>query len=206
MKGRNVLIVEDEPIVAEDIRECLEGLGFSVAGVAYDSAEALSILESAEVNIALLDISLSKPLEGIDLAHKIQAQYDMPFVFLTALSDQATLEAAKETFAMGYLVKPFKPEDLYMALEIALSNFFRHQKKQQVLRSRKSINQRLVDPVSKREWEVLEHLLDGKTNQEIADDLFVSVNTVKTHLSKLYAKLGVDSRAQMLAYMNGLVR
>lgn len=206
MKGRNVLVVEDEPIVAEDIRECLEEAGFTVVGVAYDSEEALQLLQTEPVDIALLDITLSRQNEGIDLAHQIRAGYDMPFVFLTALSDPSTLNAVKETFAMGYLVKPFKPADLYIALEMALSNFLRQQAQKQILPSRETVNLNLVDPVSKREWEVLESLLDGKTNQEIADSLFVSVNTVKTHLSKLYTKLGVDSRAQVLAYMNSLVR
>jgi len=203
MKGRSVLIVEDEPIVAEDIRESLEEVGFRVAGVAYDSEDALDLLEKHQIDIALLDITLTRPMEGIELAHQINKKHPMPFVFLTALSDQSTLEAVRKTFAMGYLVKPFRPAELHTALELALSNYFRQQEVEPL--SRESLNESLLDPVSKREWEVLQLLLVGKSNQEIASELFVSINTVKTHLSRLYGKMEVDSRAQVLAYVNSLV-
>lgn len=205
MKGRRVLVVEDEPIVAEDIRESLEDFGFSVIGLAYNSAQALRVLDTQEVDIALLDITLDRPLEGVDLAHRINERHPIPFVFLTALSDQKTLEAVKATFPMGYLVKPFKPEDLYMALEVALTNYLRAGAAGKPALTRQRLNDNLLDPVSRREWEVLELLLSGKTNQEIADELFVSINTVKTHLSHLYHKLGVESRAQVLAHVNSLV-
>jgi len=207
MNGRRVLVVEDEPIVAEDIRESLEERGFLVVGVAYNSVDALRILNQQKVDIALLDISLAHRLEGIDLAHQINEKHPMPFVFLTALSDQATLKAVKATLPMGYLVKPFKPEDLYMALEMGLVNYYqsvrkRHPQKDLLAR----INKTLPHPLSTREGEVLELLLEGKANQDIATALFVSINTIKTHLSKLYAKLGVDSRAQALALVNGLIK
>jgi len=203
MKGRSVLIVEDEPIVAEDIRESLEEVGFRVVGVAYDSEDALDLLGKHSIDIALLDITLSRPMEGIELAHQINKKHSMPFVFLTALSDQSTLEAVRETLAMGYLVKPFRPAELHTALELALSNYYRQQEAEPL--SRDTLNKSLVEPVSKREWEVLQLLLAGKSNQEIASELFVSINTVKTHLSRLYAKMEVDSRAQVLAYVNSLV-
>lgn len=206
MTGRRVLVVEDEPIVAEDIRESLEEKGFLVVGIAYNSADALRILNQQKVDIALLDISLAYPLEGIDLAHQINEMHPMPFVFLTALSDQATLQAVKATLPMGYLVKPFKPEDLHMALEMGLLNYYqsvRERNPQNDLLTR--VNQLVAHPLSPREGEVLELLLQGKTNQDIANTLFVSVNTVKTHLSKLYTKLGVESRAQVLALINSLL-
>lgn len=207
MTGRRVLVVEDEPIVAEDIKESLEEKGFRVVGIAYNSTEALRLLNQQKVDIALLDISLAYPLEGIDLAHQINEMHPMPFVFLTALSDQATLEAVKATLPMGYLVKPFKSEDLYMALEMGLVHYYqslREEKAQNNLLAK--VNRQLTHPLSPREVEVLELLLEGKSNQEIATTLFVSVNTIKTHLSKLYSKLGVDSRAQALAYINSLLR
>ena len=206
MTGRHVLVVEDEPIVAEDISQSLEEAGFKVVGIAYCSEEALALLREETVDIAVLDITLNRPMEGIELAHQIKEEYNIPFIFLTALSDQSTLEAVKETLAMGYLVKPFKPADLSIALEMALSHFLRLRKEEKTFPDREIFNRDLLEPISKREWEVLLRLMDGDGNKEIADHLFVSVNTVKTHLSKLYMKLGVDSRSQVLAHVNKLLR
>lgn len=207
MTGRRVLVVEDEPIVAEDIKESLEERGFTVVGIAYNSVDAMRYIHQEMVDIALLDISLAHSLEGIDLARQINKEHPMPFVFLTALSDQVTLEAVKATLPMGYLVKPFKPEDLFMALEMGLINYYQTRRDQHSHHDLlATVNQQLPHPLSPREGEVLELLLEGKTNQDIAAALFVSINTIKTHLSKLYAKLGVESRAQVLAFVNSQFR
>jgi two-component system response regulator LytT len=114
-----VLIVEDELIIAEDIRTKLSGLGYKVAGIATDVKEAESMLQKVNPDIVMLDIILRDGTDGIALADIIRHQYNIPFIFLTSHADKATIERAKRVKPDGYLVKPFTDRDLYSSIEIA---------------------------------------------------------------------------------------
>ncbi len=196
MQQFNILIVEDEPLVAEDIRESVQEAGFRVAGVAYSVAEVKHLLRTTPVDALVLDINLGGKQDGIDLAHFINKHYQLPFIFLTAFADRSTLDRVKDSFPMGYIVKPFTTKDLLAALEVALANFQNQQKRSISL---DQINRQLEEPVTPREFEVIKLLIQGKSNQEMAGELFVSINTVKTHLSHIYTKFDVESRAQVMA-------
>ncbi|MEM1325185.1 MAG: response regulator transcription factor [Bacteroidota bacterium] len=205
MNEYQVLIVEDEILVAEDIKECLEEVGFGIAAMAHDATSAMRALKERMPDIVLLDINLKDKINGIELAQHINQYYRLPFVFLTSYADKSTIEAAKSTFPMGYLVKPFDSKDLLSALEITLMNFNRFQQQKQPL-SLKLLNKKVFTPLTDREFEVLRLLLQGRSNKEMATELFVSVNTIKTHLSNIYMKLDVDSRAKVLAFVSKLLQ
>ncbi|GAA4357904.1 hypothetical protein GCM10023185_22940 [Hymenobacter saemangeumensis] len=117
-----ILIVEDEFIIAEHLRAILEGMGHEVVGVADRATEALAILRSlpALPAVALLDITLRGELDGIDLAGRLRAEFGLPFVFVTSLADAATVARAKLARPLGYLVKPFDEQEVFVALEMAL--------------------------------------------------------------------------------------
>jgi two-component system response regulator LytT len=119
-----VLIVEDELIIAEDLKEILRELGYHVIGMACDSNEAKDLLAAEVPDIALLDIQLRYGDNGIDLAQHIRRNYDLPIIFITSYSDKDTVNRAKEVKPDGYLVKPFEKGDIFSSIEIALSNFF----------------------------------------------------------------------------------
>ena len=119
----NVLIVEDEFIIAEDTSETLISLGYHVIGSARNFEGAIDILNSQQVDITLIDINLGEEKDGIDLAEMIRANYQLPFIFITSHADKTTVERAKHLKPNGYLVKPFDKKDLYTSIEIALSNF-----------------------------------------------------------------------------------
>lgn len=119
----NVLIVEDEFIIAEDTSETLINLGYHVIGSARNYESAIDILNSQQVDIVLLDVNLREEKDGIDLAEVIRANYQLPFIFITSHADKTTIERAKHLKPNGYLVKPFDKKDLYASIEIALSNF-----------------------------------------------------------------------------------
>jgi len=206
MKKYNVLIVEDEPIIAEDIKECLEDIGFQVSAIAHDGKSALLALEKKRPSIAILDIHLNGRMNGIEVAHHINKYYQLPFVFLTSYADKKTLEHAKKTLPMGYVVKPFDSKDLLSALEIALFNFQNMQSLPENKLSIHTLNQKIYTPLTEREFEVLLLLLQGKTNKQIAGELFVSTNTIKTHLSNIYDKFDVDSRAKVLAFVSNVLQ
>ncbi|OJV20560.1 MAG: response regulator [Dyadobacter sp. 50-39] len=117
-----MLIVEDEFIVANDLRIILTQAGYEVCGVAASAEEADALLLSIRPDLVLLDIRLDGKRSGIDLARKLRAE-SLAFVYISANSDQETLEAAKRTDPYGFIVKPFRKRDLLVAIDIAL---YRH--------------------------------------------------------------------------------
>ena len=114
-----VLVVEDEAIVAVDIREHLEHLGYEVVGTLDRGEDAVERLGRGGIDLALLDVQLKGEIDGIEAARSFQQQ-GVPVVFLTAFSDEATLERAKSVAPLGYVRKPFNERDLRVAVEVAL--------------------------------------------------------------------------------------
>src|ERR1039457_593302 len=119
-----IFIVEDERIVAEDIRMTLESFGYAVAGIAASRDQALAEIRRTSPDLVLMDIVLKGPGDGVETARLVREQFDIPAVFLTAHADNATLHRAKVTEPFGYILKPFEGHELYSGVEIAL---YRHQ-------------------------------------------------------------------------------
>jgi len=117
-----VLIVEDELIVARDIRKTLERNGFRVIGVARTTEKALQLIEEFSPSLALVDIFLKGNLTGIDLAKHLNEK-GIPFIYVSANSNQQVLEAAKATNPFGFIVKPFRERDLLVTIDIALYRY-----------------------------------------------------------------------------------
>lgn len=205
MSKIRILIVEDEPLIAEDIRGFLEHAGFTVSGVAYDGSDALEFFEQKNYDAVLLDITLGGAPDGIALANILNEKYDVPFVFLTSHSDRNTLERVKSTRPGGYLVKPFDESDLFTSLEIAVSNYISKTVKKDHVFSLEFINSKIPNPLSEREFDVLNLLKEGKSNKEISEGNFVSINTVKTHLQHIYSKLDVKNRTELIFKINNLI-
>ena len=190
-----ILVVEDEPLISLDIEQCLNNIDYKVSGIAYDIEEALLQLKENTPDAVLLDISLGNAkLDGIDLAKIIHEQYQIPFLYLTAHADRQTLERAKKTFPSGYIVKPFNDSNLLAALEIALYNHAMSRTALQPKLSFSAINKKINTTISEREFEVLQQIYEGKTNQQMAGILYLSINTIKTHIASIYSKLDVNSR------------
>ncbi len=120
MPAASILVVEDEKIIAKGIEKRLKGLGYAVAGLAGTGEEAVA--RAAEVNpdLILMDINLGSGIDGIEAAGRIRSRADVPVVFLTAFSDEATLQRAKLTEPHGYVLKPYEDKDLQIAIEIGL--------------------------------------------------------------------------------------
>jgi DNA-binding LytR/AlgR family response regulator len=115
-----ILIVEDELIIAEDMSMLLTEMGYEVLETAMDCEEALETLQSETPDLILLDVNLGGKKDGIDLAKEINERFQIPFIFTTSYSDGPTIERANEVNPTNYLVKPFKKEQLYAAIEMAL--------------------------------------------------------------------------------------
>lgn len=190
------LVVEDDPLVADDLTLCIQDLGYQVIGPANDFATARQLLEERLPDLVFLDIDLGGEETGIDVATLINREYKIPFIFLTAFSDQQTLQEVKAQFPAGFVLKPFDENRLRAAIQIAFHNYY------SIIRFHLTgldrLNKALVEPLTRRETELLQLLCSGKSNQELANALFVSINTVKTHLKNLYLKLDVGNRAEAI--------
>lgn len=127
----NLLIIEDEPIIARDIADALEDLGYRVTAICRNHREALDSLQADRPDLVLCDIHLDgDDWDGIRLATEIRRLYDLPLIFLTALTDPATIGRAAEVEPDAYLTKPFEERSLYTSIELALSKFALRQEAQ----------------------------------------------------------------------------
>jgi len=200
-----VLIVEDEPVIAENISIYLDNKDFEVSAIAYDSEEAFQQLKTNTPDAAILDINLESDQDGIDIAAYINKEIQIPFLFLTSYSDKNTLDKAKQVKPSGYIVKPFNEKTLLASLEIAISNFASEKNRAQPHLSMEKINRHLLSPLTEREFEVAHLAYNGITNSQIAEQTFISLNTIKTHLKSIYLKTDANTRYGLIVRLRQLM-
>lgn len=135
-ESKSILIVEDEVIVARDIKMSVEALGYSVAGLAHTGADAVEMAFGATPDLILMDIMLKGDMDGTAAAASIRERLDLPIIFLTAYSDEETLRRAKLVGPLGYILKPFEERELSITIEIAL---YRHQMERELADARSRI-------------------------------------------------------------------
>jgi PAS domain S-box-containing protein len=123
MKKKQILIVEDEQIVADDIKTIVRKLGYAVSATALSGKKAISKVKKKRPDLALIDIVLKGDMDGVDLARVLRSRFNIPFIYLTAHGDDKTLERAKITEPFGYILKPFEERNLHITIEMAL---YRH--------------------------------------------------------------------------------
>ncbi|HPC56108.1 MAG TPA: response regulator, partial [Methanolinea sp.] len=124
-----ILIVEDEQIVAEDLRQTLENMGYSVVGVVSSGEGAVETAHKEIPDLILMDIMLSGKMDGISAAHQIRSEHDIPVIYVTAYADSQLIERAKVTEPFGYIVKPFNEREFQSNIEIAL---FKHRLEKEI--------------------------------------------------------------------------
>lgn len=187
-----ILIVEDEVIIVEDIKDTLTDLGYSVCATCYDSETAIDEIYRHKPDLVLLDINIRGQRDGIQVGQVIHDHHHVPFIYLTSHSDRDTLARAKQTRPRGYIVKPFKEADLISSIEIALHNHSEDLKRAQL--THEIVNKACHQPLSDREYEIFMDLIDGLNNRQIGERRFISVNTVKAHIKKIFDKMDVHDR------------
>jgi PAS domain S-box-containing protein len=121
---KSLLVVEDEVLVARDIKSRLTRMGYEVVGTAGKGAEAIEKALTLRPDLILMDIHLQDDIDGIEAAITIRETYDVPVIFCTAYSNQETLDRAKVSTPYGYVLKPFHNRELEINIEIA---FYKHQ-------------------------------------------------------------------------------
>ncbi|ABD40217.1 response regulator receiver domain protein (CheY-like) [Methanospirillum hungatei JF-1] len=118
--GHQILIVEDEMVISMELAQTLKRLGYGIAGQVTRGEDAILKAGMVRPDLVLMDIMLQGEIDGIEAADRIHDLYDIPVVFLTAHSDEATLQRAIAVQPSGYLIKPFRDRELYSTIELSL--------------------------------------------------------------------------------------
>jgi len=133
-KSLKILVVEDERIIAINLKESLESLGYIVPAIAASGEKAIEKATEFRPDLVLMDIWLKGNMDGIEAAQQIWERLKIPTIYVTGHSDQSTVERAKITAPFGYILKPVKEQALYVAIETALQRYEREQLLSAILR------------------------------------------------------------------------
>lgn len=192
-----VLLVDDHPVVRAGLSAVLNtGDDIDVVAQAGTGREALDILASTQVDVVVSDIQMPQ-MDGVELTAELGRIGGPPVLILTTFDTENLIVAAMNAGAQGYLLKDAPPEELTRAVRAV--NEGRPVMSDQVT---VALTRRLTQPrtsLSARELEILQAVATGHTNKEIAQELFISQATVKTHLVHIFDKLGVDNRTSAVA-------
>ena len=129
MKSKKVLIIEDDEVTAMNLKFSLEKQGYKVVAIAKDFSSAKSKIKIYAPDVSIIDISLQESRDGISLANYIRENTLMPFIFLTAHSDDHIIADASKTEPYGYIIKPFDPSNLHVTIQMALYKYEQERKR-----------------------------------------------------------------------------
>lgn len=191
----SILIVEDELITAESISELLMQEDYDIAGIASSAAIALDICEEKRPHVVICDINIKGGTNGLELARQLKRLYQCEVIFLTAYTDAASIQAASEAGAVMYVVKPFSDAQLLVAVQMAFHKVY-HQATEETPGTGKV-------QLSDREMEVVKLVAQGLSSKQIAQRLFISEETVKTHRRRMLQRNNISNFPQLI-YQLGL--
>jgi len=199
-----VIIVEDDPIIAQLTETYIKEAGHIVVGIAHDSETALDMIHNRNADFLILDINIEGERDGIEVGMIVKEKYQIPFIYITAYSDLQTLERAKKSQPCAYIVKPYQATDLFTAMTIGLYNY--QGRKHKLTINRDKINQVTFEQLTHKEFDILVDICDGLTNAQIAAKQFLSLSTIKWHNQNIYSKLGTKNRAATVKFTMNSVR
>lgn len=209
-----VVLVDDQALVRAGLQRILfEDEGFTVVAQCSDGAAAVAAVESSPADVVLMDVRM-RGMDGIQATKRIRELDGPPVLVLTTFDDDEALWGAIEAGAAGFALKEASAEDLIAAARMVASGgaWLDRAVTARVLEVTRSTGvprQRQAEKatlLTDRELDVLRHMATGATNNEIADALFVSEATVKSHVGSIFSKLGVRDRAGAIvfAYQHGI--
>jgi len=199
LSGKRVLIVEDEALIAEELRQRLSHRGMHVVAAVNSCDAAIEHALRHRPDAILMDVRLKGAPDGIEAARRIRDHIDVAIVYLTAHSDRSTIERAKETSPDAYVLKPFQERELLVALEMALHRREEARMGPDTDPDRRELDEirRRYDALTTRQREVFAGVVRGSLNKQIAAELGTSERTVKAHRAVLMKKMEVQSVADL---------
>ena len=186
-----ILIVEDDILVATDIKLMLQSTGYIITGIANNASKAFDMFMQEIPDLILCDINLRTKRTGIDFVSKSRKIAEIPVVYITAYSDEKTLTQAVSTSPVSYLIKPFTKIQLQTSVKFAL------QKSNVKKKNNNSVHDDIPIPTA-RELEILQLINDGLNSRKISDKLNISIQTVQTHRKNLMAKYKVNKVVDLI--------
>ncbi|GEM47324.1 putative two-component system response regulator LuxR [Deinococcus cellulosilyticus NBRC 106333 = KACC 11606] len=208
-----MLLVDDQALVRAGLRLILdEDVDCQIVGECSDGSEVMALAERTQPQVVVMDVRM-KQVGGIEALKQLRASgHPAHVLMLTTFDEDAALLGALQHGARGFIFKDAAPEDLLRAIQTVASGgmWLDPAVSQRVLSTFQGLHQKapLPEDLTEREIEVLKHIGSGKNNLEIADVLAISEATVKTHVTRIFQKLGVRDRAEAVVYAfnSGLVR
>jgi DNA-binding LytR/AlgR family response regulator len=147
MNSLKVLIVEDEILIAEHIKDHLLQFGVQEISMAHNKNTAIALLASEKPNLVLLDMHLQQPLDGLDLAKLIDTELKLTYIFITANSDMLVIKEAVQTNAAAYITKPIKQSDLFAAIQLSLKSVSSSTEKHLLIKDGYSVQKIIIDDI-----------------------------------------------------------
>ncbi|MHA7943192.1 DNA-binding response regulator [Formosa sp. 3Alg 14/1] len=193
---RQILLIEDELIVAMDIKKSLEKEGENQVVSARNYVEAKTAFIKEDFNIIICDINLNDVKDGIEIIEELMQLKEVPVVYLTAYDNSEILNRAKETVPYAYLLKPFNELQLRMTIDLADLNF--KKKEEGYVAIEENINK--LEGLTKREKEILLVVATGKTSKEIGKCLNISQHTVDQHKKNIKKKLNLNTIGELVSF------
>ncbi|GBF49123.1 response regulator receiver domain protein [Leptospira ryugenii] len=181
---KKVLVVEDERIIAINICSTLKQFGYQTEYVS-DGESAIQKVDSDTFDLVLMDIMLGGGIDGIEVAKIVKKKQEIPVVYLTAYSDEATLDRAKKTEPFGYLIKPFNSRDLYVTAEMAIY-------KSQIQRQLREIQQKLAEA---QKWETI-----GLVAAGISHEINNPLTSILNYSDLIVKETAAENNASLLSY------
>ncbi|TLS38875.1 response regulator [Pseudalkalibacillus caeni] len=200
-----IMIVDDHDMVRKGLKAyILTEPDFELVGEASDGKEAIKLAKDLKPEIILMDL-IMPDVNGIEATKSIlQDQPDIKIIIITSFYDDEQVFPAIEAGAFSYLLKTASADEIIQTVKKALSDESVIEPKvaQKMMTQFRKPQRSLHDDLTRREREVLVLVGQGKTNQQIADELYIGLKTVKTHVSNILAKLEVSDRTQAAVYAN----
>lgn len=204
-KTIKVLVVDDHEMVRRGLTAYLETENdITVVGEANDGSKAVEMVKTLVPDVILMDLIMEN-MGGIEATAQIKEMFpQIQIIILTSFIDEKLIFPALEAGALSYLLKTAKAEEIVYAIRSAVKEeaIIEPKVASQMLTRMRAPERQLHDELTPRELEVLRLIGNGKTNQEIADTLFIGIKTVKTHVSNILSKLQVEDRTQAAIYAN----
>lgn len=193
-----VILVDDHPVVRAGLRSVIDAPDhIAVVGEAGSGEEALAVVDELAPDVVMCDLRLGEGIDGIEVTKRLNALPKKPAVLiLTTFDNDSEIVAALNAGAAGYLLKDINPEDISTAIEKASrgETYLPPEISSKVIAAMRNPGPKLT----RRERDVVKLLATGASNAQIAQELFVTEATVKSHLVNVFTKLGVDSRSRAI--------
>ena len=201
MKNISVFIVDDHNVVIEGISSLLQNIpGILVSGFAWSGSQCIDFLEKNSVDVILMDISMPD-INGLELCKKVKETYpEIKVLALSTFDQRSYINKMMVYGASGYLLKNTTKDEILDAIKIVMNGGTYFSKElQEIISTSKAESEKLII-LTKREKDILQLIVEGLTNNEMGEKLFISPDTVDSHRKNLHTKLNVKNTAMLVRY------